>query len=301
MANTKITSRVIADNSVGIDALNVTDGTNGQYLQTDGSGTLSFSTISGYTDSDVATYLGGGTSTPTFSTAIVTGDLTVDTNTLYVDSTNNRVGIGTTTPDEFLYVQDGDIKVGKTSNDFGVLHLGNTSDQTKIVGRGGSHSSNPNTMLFFTDNTERMTIDASGNVGIGTTTLNSKLNIAGSIAALNTGPASRTDILVGAHDYYSAPSYMGVLSVYNGTSSTGTTYGITNANLGSLRFQNVGHGLIGTNGSAPLVFATLSTERMRIDSSGNLLVGKTSGASSIRTQFVGASSTSSNSVMLLEN
>src|SRR5210317_412479 len=231
----------------------------------------------------------------------LSGDLTVDTNTLYVDSTNNRVGIGTTTPDEFLYVQDGDIKVGKTSNDFGVLHLGNTSDQTKIVGRGGSHSSNPNTMLFFTDNTERITIDSSQNVGIGTTTLNSKLNIAGSIAALNTGPASRTDILVCAHDYYSAPSYRGVLSVYNGTSSTGTTYGITNANLGSLRFQNVGHGLIGTNGSAPLVFATLSTERMRIDSSGNLLVGKTSGASSIRTQFVGASSTSSNSVMLLEN
>src|SRR5210317_924135 len=104
MANTKITSRVIADNSVGIDALNVTDGTNGQYLQTDGSGTLSFSTISGYTDSDVATYLGGGTSTPTFSTAIVTGDLTVDTNTLYVDSTNNRVGIGTTSPNSKTHI-----------------------------------------------------------------------------------------------------------------------------------------------------------------------------------------------------
>jgi hypothetical protein len=36
------------------------DGTNGQVLTTDGSGTLSFSTVSGYTDSDVATYLGGG-------------------------------------------------------------------------------------------------------------------------------------------------------------------------------------------------------------------------------------------------
>jgi len=33
MANTKITSRVIADNSVGIDALNVTDGTNGQQME----------------------------------------------------------------------------------------------------------------------------------------------------------------------------------------------------------------------------------------------------------------------------
>ena len=37
-------------------------------------------------------------STPTFTTATVTGDLTVDTSTLKVDSTNNRVGIGTTSP-----------------------------------------------------------------------------------------------------------------------------------------------------------------------------------------------------------
>ena len=35
-------------------------------------------------------------------TFTVTGDLTVDTDTLFVDSTNNRVGIGTTSP------QDGD-------------------------------------------------------------------------------------------------------------------------------------------------------------------------------------------------
>ena len=34
--------------------------------------------------------------------AIITGNLTVDTNTLFVDSTNNRVGIGTTAPTELL-------------------------------------------------------------------------------------------------------------------------------------------------------------------------------------------------------
>ena len=45
MANTKITSRVIADNSVGIDALNVTDGTNGQAIVTDGNGTISFADV----------------------------------------------------------------------------------------------------------------------------------------------------------------------------------------------------------------------------------------------------------------
>ena len=36
----------------------------------------------------------------TANTATVTGDLTVDTNTLFVDSTNNRVGIGTTSPSD---------------------------------------------------------------------------------------------------------------------------------------------------------------------------------------------------------
>jgi hypothetical protein len=98
LAGNSVTSTQIAANQVGISELNLSDGTNGQYLQTDGAGTLSFSTVSGYTDSDVETYLDGGTSTPTFSTATVTGNLTVDTNTLYVDSTNNRIGIGTTSP-----------------------------------------------------------------------------------------------------------------------------------------------------------------------------------------------------------
>jgi len=38
-------------------------------------------------------------------TATVSGDLTVDTNTLYVDSTNNRVGISTTSPSALLHIK----------------------------------------------------------------------------------------------------------------------------------------------------------------------------------------------------
>src|SRR6056300_691981 len=34
----------------------------------------------------------------------ITGDLTVDTDTLYVDSTNNYVGLGTTTPSKTLHI-----------------------------------------------------------------------------------------------------------------------------------------------------------------------------------------------------
>ena len=42
MAIQKVTSSLIADNSVGVAQLNVTDGTDGQLLKTNGSGTLSF-------------------------------------------------------------------------------------------------------------------------------------------------------------------------------------------------------------------------------------------------------------------
>ena len=48
-----------------------------------------------------------------------TGDLTVDTNTLYVDSTNNRVGIGTITPDSdfHLYKSGGSTSKFESSGD----------------------------------------------------------------------------------------------------------------------------------------------------------------------------------------
>ena len=40
-----------------------------------------------------------------------TGDLTVDGDTLFVDSTNNRVGIGTTSPEDSLHVKSGKIRI----------------------------------------------------------------------------------------------------------------------------------------------------------------------------------------------
>src|SRR6056300_1256258 len=93
MANTKITSRVIADNSVGIDALNVSDGTNGQYLQTDGSGTLSFSTVS------------AGPTFKTFGTSsIMIGDSTTGT----ISAANYNTGLGI---DVFAALTEGDENV----------------------------------------------------------------------------------------------------------------------------------------------------------------------------------------------
>lgn len=80
MANTKIPSELIADNSVGITQLNVSDGTNGQALTTDGSGTLSFASVGV-----------SGISSSADATAIT------------IDSSEN-VGIGETSPTLGLHV-----------------------------------------------------------------------------------------------------------------------------------------------------------------------------------------------------
>src|SRR6056300_680190 len=87
---TKIKSGVIGDNVVGITQLNVSDGTNGQVLTTDGSGTLSFSTISGTTINNNA------------DNRIITGSGTANTlegeSTLIYDGTILSLGsIGTST------------------------------------------------------------------------------------------------------------------------------------------------------------------------------------------------------------
>src|SRR5210317_82374 len=138
MANTKITSRVIADNSVGIDALNVTDGTNGQYLQTDGSGTLSFSTVSGYTDSDVATYLGGG-NTINIDTQ---GTIKLDGN--YPTGTGN-VALGDSALD------DGSLSGGNnTAIGYAALSANTTGPNNTAVGSGAGASittADSNTLL----------------------------------------------------------------------------------------------------------------------------------------------------------
>ena len=60
IANDKVTADTIADNAVDIARLNVSDGSNGQFLKTNGSGTLSFATVASadgraYTDWAVKT------------------------------------------------------------------------------------------------------------------------------------------------------------------------------------------------------------------------------------------------------
>ena len=96
----------------------------------------------------------------------VTDDLTVDTNTLVVDSANNRVGIGTNLPSANLDVA--------SSN--ATIHLTDTDDTTyaEIRNNGGTftiasdegQSATNSSINFRVDGSERMRIDSSGNVDV---------------------------------------------------------------------------------------------------------------------------------------
>ena len=94
------------------------------------------------------------TSVGTLSSLTVSGDLTVDTNTLYVNSSNNRVGIGTASPSDNLEV-NGAIRIADQYE----LKFGGTT--ASIFG-----SSSLNQLRFYTNNSERLRIDSSGNVTI---------------------------------------------------------------------------------------------------------------------------------------
>ena len=144
----------------------------------------------------------------TLTAATIAGDLTVDSSTLKVDSSNNKVGLGTSSPNERLEVA-GNLTLtpsspnnspssGATISD--INFVGRTDNA--IVGKiRGIHNDNNNgtdgQLLFYTaDNTasavasEKMRINSTGNVGIGTTSPDCLLHVESSdhtVARLKAG------------------------------------------------------------------------------------------------------------------
>ena len=97
-------------------------------------------------------------------------DLTVDTNTLKVDSSNNRVGMGTTSPSTVLHVRGADatdtFTVGNTTENTSCTIRTHQDDRAVISATdGGTNRS----LAFATGTTERARIDgATGNLMLGT-------------------------------------------------------------------------------------------------------------------------------------
>ena len=181
IATDAVTAAKIADNSIDVARLNTSDGSNGQFLKTNGSGTLSFGTP---TDSDVAldtlvtrlgeidtTHMSGSTivigassSTPNVQ---VTGGLTVDGN-LTVSGTTTTVNSTTVTVDDPVFTLGGDTAPSADDNkDRGIefrYHNG-TEAQVGFYGYDDSQEA----FVFLTDatNTSEVFAGTNGNIIIG--------------------------------------------------------------------------------------------------------------------------------------
>ena len=138
--------------------------------------------------------------------ASVSNDLTVDTSTFKVDSANNRVGIGTASPDVALEISkssgDATLKftrsdTASTNNNFGNILFENSAGTTLASIRGYSGSGNTEAGMNFSvgaNATEAMRVDNNGALLISRTdqTVNSS-NFGAVLTAGNLNTAKNTD------------------------------------------------------------------------------------------------------------
>ena len=191
-------------------------------------------------------YLGNGlTKFTTADDLTVSGDAAIDTTTLVVDSTNNRVGIGNASPSDALHIKttaDADIGLQVQNDDTQAFCKVQSGGTALYGGNGGVNFVSGGS--FAT----RMHIASGGNVGIGTT-----------------APAHNVEIVATA-----AGSVNDSLQIRNNATSSGT---------GSrIRFINSTDANSDANGASissvrngddnDLVFETENTERVRIDHAG---------------------------------
>lgn len=107
-------------------------------------------------------------------------------------------------------------------------------------------------LYFQTNNTTRMTLDSSGNVGIGISTPSVKLDVAGTV-------------------YVRGSSSNGALLAITPDTNTGA-----NGVVLAASFVSGGYG--------PLIFNTTNTERIRVDSLGNVGIGRSAPSAKLHVQ-----------------
>ena len=182
-----------------------------------------------------------------------TGDLTIDTNTLHVDSSNNRVGIGTTSPATILHISqtNPELRIQGTNGNGGVHKIfsaGINSESLQLTG-ASNLLFNADTQFFRSsdEGTEYMRIDSSGRVLIGSTTAD---DVAQMLKVARTSGTARLAI-----------------QAANDGSSQLDFADVADADIGRIQYDH---------NSNYMALFTNNSERMRITDTGQLLLGETS-------------------------
>jgi hypothetical protein len=222
-----------------------------------------------YTSDETKSVVPGGVSSLT--TLYVSGDLIVDTNTLYVDSTNNRVGISTTSPlSPLQVVATGTIvRLGEQSGTTGkqfLIGIDATSGRTELQ-----------SVWQGTGFTSLALQPSGGNVLIGTTGDNgSRLQVGGSVLGHSLTIQNTNS------GYYSTSDYL------DNAGTEKLIVGYANSSAGALASKAIIYGTSGvglnfyTNGS--------TTAKMVIDTSGNVGIGTSSPVNTLTIQNTGENS-----------
>ena len=189
---------------------------------------------------------------------------------LFVDS-SGRVGVGTSSPSSFNSAAN-QFVVGSGSGSQGVtIYTGNSAgNQGSIFFADGTtggaeqaagylvYEQNANYMAFGTLNTERMRLDSSGRLGIGTNNPQYLVDAVGSSPRIRIYDSS-TGYVVTQCENTSGSLFAGI------DNSTGSTFG------GSIAYQRA----LYSTGAYPLSLFTNSTRALTIDSSQRVGIGTT--------------------------
>jgi hypothetical protein len=136
----------------------------------------------------------------------VGGNVSVDGSTLFVDSNDNRVGIGTTSPGNYYSArlvvapsadEDGITIVAPATTDIGsyLMFADGTSGNARFRGYI-QYDHNNDKMFLASAATQRMTIDSGGNVGIGTTAPAVTLDVAATNAYVRANGTSAASMII---------------------------------------------------------------------------------------------------------
>ncbi len=172
---------------------------------------------------------------------------------LHIDTTNSRVGIGTSSPVDTLDVVVGTNARAIFSDAIASTGTGNLTIQ---VSNSADSALKPfgiraEDIRLVTGSTERMRIDSSGNVGIGT--------------------SSPSSYFSGATDLVLSGSGDSGVTIASGTSGAGRIH-FADGTSGDAQYRGY---IVYAHASDSLQIATGGSERMRIDSSGNVGINTT--------------------------